>query len=97
MFKTGIQSRVRCPNCGSACYFNNDLYENYYTCISCAKEFDMDMKPRRLTAEGLKRKTGIGLTSQELRASIRDERRMNAEREMPDYKKDIRLPELYRY
>lgn len=37
--------RVRCPRCGGMLYKDYDGYEFYWTCLGCARSFDLGMKP----------------------------------------------------
>ena len=39
--------RMRCPHCGGYLYLDEDKYEKYFTCMVCAREYDLDGKPRR--------------------------------------------------
>ncbi len=65
----------RCPHCGGILNTENDGYENYFTCLICAREFDLDLKPRRMTIENFKWQMIFGddLTKTKERASMRIE------------------------
>ncbi len=73
MFQTGLELRPECPNCGGLLHNNNDGYEGYLTCLSCAREFNLDMTLKRMTPAELYDRKGIKLTNQEKFASMRTE------------------------
>ena len=52
----------RCPRCSGILSLEADGYERYYNCLSCAREFDFNMIPRRMMPAELKDRTGIDLT-----------------------------------
>ena len=64
MLKAGLKLKLRCPNCGGACYRDTDKYEDYFICISCAREYNRDLTPRRMTIEQLKSRYGIEYSSE---------------------------------
>lgn len=37
-----------CLHCGGVLYLDYDWWGKYYTCLNCAREFEPDMKPRRV-------------------------------------------------
>ena len=53
-----------CPRCGSLLYLGNDGFEKYLTCLTCSREFGLDMRPRIMTREELFSRYGVGLTKQ---------------------------------
>ncbi len=61
MFSTGMRLKPKCPNCGSFMYYDNDSYESYLVCSTCAREFDSNLIPRRITPKELLARTGIEL------------------------------------
>ena len=51
MFTTGKKSERRypkCPRCGGLFHLDYDEYEMYLTCIMCARQFELDLNPRRV-------------------------------------------------
>ena len=49
MFITGLKSEIRypkCPHCGGLFHLDNDGYEDYFTCIMCARQFSIDLNHR---------------------------------------------------
>lgn len=52
----------KCPNCGGILERNEDEKEIYLTCLMCAREFDLNMKPRSMTPEELTSRYGIKIT-----------------------------------
>lgn len=52
----------RCPHCGSVLLPEYDGYEDYQTCMMCAREYDLDGKPRRMPQVEFKQRYGIRLT-----------------------------------
>ncbi len=42
---------LSCPHCGGVLIQDFDGYDNYLTCLMCAREFDLNMCPRRMTKE----------------------------------------------
>lgn len=39
----------KCPRCSGMFFKQNDGFEDYLLCGACAREFDMTLKPRRMT------------------------------------------------
>ena len=52
----------KCPYCGSFLCLEYDGYDDYYTCIVCARQWDLDGKSRRMTPKELEKREGIHLT-----------------------------------
>ena len=52
----------KCPHCGSILRLENDGYENYLACFGCAREFDFNITPRRITPDELYNRLGIKRT-----------------------------------
>ena len=61
----------RCSHCGGLLYKDTDGYEKYLVCFGCAREFDFDMIPRRITPSQCYHRYNIKLTISEERAKIR--------------------------
>ena len=73
---TGTKSERKyhnCPRCGGVLYIDNDGYEDFFNCMDCSREFDLDMIPRRMSTIELKTRKGIKLTSAENHARLRIE------------------------
>lgn len=64
MLKAGLKLKLKCPNCGGVCYQDTDGYEDYFTCIYCAREYNGDLTSRRMTPEQLKARYGIEYSSE---------------------------------
>ena len=64
---TGLRLDKKCPNCGGMVWGESDGYENYYTCVHCAKQFDLQMKSRSMTPQRLFETAGVGLSKSEIR------------------------------
>lgn len=61
MFTTGRKSEPKCPNCGGILYLDNDGYEEYFTCVGCAREWNKDLSARRITVKEFETRFGIKL------------------------------------
>ena len=53
-----------CPRCGGRLIVDWDGYNKYYTCIYCAREYDLELKPIRISLQK-------GLTNTRGRAKIK--------------------------
>ena len=62
-----------CPRCGGVLYKDYDGYEDYLTCFGCAREFDFNMIPLRMTKLELNSRYVIKLKKRVERASMRME------------------------
>ena len=60
----GLKLKPSCPNCHGLLYVNDDGYEKYLTCFGCAREYNKDLTPRRMTIKELKSRHGIKFTEQ---------------------------------
>lgn len=49
----------RCPHCRKTLFTESDDFGNYYSCTQCAREFDLGMRPRRMTPKELYSRFGI--------------------------------------
>ncbi len=45
-----------CPHCGGRLYPEDDGYEDYLVCLYCAREFDFNLTPKRMTPSELRNK-----------------------------------------
>ncbi len=64
----------KCPHCGGVLFLDNDGY----TCLGCAREFDFNMMPRRMSPDELYNRFGIKRTEIKL-TPVRGYARMSAE------------------
>ncbi len=63
--------QTKCPHCGRMLREDGyDGYEKYLTCGVCAREFELNMLPRRMTPQELKKRTGIYLPNAKESARI---------------------------
>ena len=38
----------RCPRCGGLLQLGNDGYEDYLTCLMCARQFELNLTPKKI-------------------------------------------------
>ena len=60
----GMRFAKPCPNCGGLLHQENDGREDYLSCLICSREFSLELKPRRMDVEELKKNFGITLKTQ---------------------------------
>ncbi len=54
---------IKCPNCKIGILaLDDDGYEKRYTCVSCARQFDLALKPKRVIAKEFQKRYGISLS-----------------------------------
>ncbi len=53
----------RCPHCGGTMIKDHDDCGDYYSCLYCSHEFNMDLTPMRVTVQQLYKQRGIKLYS----------------------------------
>ena len=56
---------MKCPNCGGFFSLENDTTEDYLLCGICAREFDMELRRRRMTPQELEARYGITLKNKD--------------------------------
>jgi DNA-directed RNA polymerase subunit M/transcription elongation factor TFIIS len=49
----GMKLNKKCPNCKGTLYQDTDGQEEYFVCLMCAREFDLDMRPKRMNVSEL--------------------------------------------
>lgn len=55
----------KCPHCGGLLYFDDDGYEQQYTCIMCARTFSLTGRPKGMTPSELSRRLVINPLTKE--------------------------------
>ena len=56
MYTIGAKSDkefLRCPRCGGVLLVEDDGYELYLNCMGCAREYNQNLTPRRMTIKQL--------------------------------------------
>ncbi len=58
---------IKCPNCKIGILaLDYDGYEKGYTCVSCARQFDLEIRPKRVIAKEFKARYKISLSQHNL-------------------------------